>query len=392
MQTGTVRQPLPFTRRLAVALIVTILMAASLATVPTADAGHVTCGQVITTDTTLDSDVGPCNGTDGIVVGADGITLDLNGHSVLGDPNLDGESAVGIVMQSRESVTVTSSKDGGTVRDFDAGVTITQGSRANTVRDLIVRDNIGNITISDFGDGIVIFNSSDNVIKNNLVDHNGPFDGIGVVEFGGGAAERNTIEGNTVINNNVPSSLTINQDDGIRLEPDTADNTVIGNTVANNGLDGIALFAGSADGNVQGSTGNTVRGNNVQGNGFHDKTHRKGDGIRLFTNADNPSAGANDNLVEDGTVRDNAANGIRVDSRDNEIRDNTTGGNGEAVTVQQEVGPLTVTVDHRVRLQLAGEEIEDPTPAHDLHDGNGSCDFNTWSNNTFDTAFPKCID
>ena len=42
-----------------------------------------TCGQTITHDTTLHADLGPCPG-DGLVIGADNVTLDLNGHSVTG--------------------------------------------------------------------------------------------------------------------------------------------------------------------------------------------------------------------------------------------------------------------------------------------------------------------
>jgi hypothetical protein len=42
---------------------------------------HVGCGDVITQDTTLDSDLSACPG-DGIVIGASDITLDLGGHTV----------------------------------------------------------------------------------------------------------------------------------------------------------------------------------------------------------------------------------------------------------------------------------------------------------------------
>ena len=41
-------------------------------------ASHVQCGDVITQDTTLDSDLIDCPG-DGLVIVADNITLDLNG-------------------------------------------------------------------------------------------------------------------------------------------------------------------------------------------------------------------------------------------------------------------------------------------------------------------------
>ena len=42
------------------------------------------CGDEITADTTLDSDLIDCP-NNGIVIGADGVTLDLNGHTIDGD-------------------------------------------------------------------------------------------------------------------------------------------------------------------------------------------------------------------------------------------------------------------------------------------------------------------
>src|SRR5204862_977171 len=47
-------------------------------------AAQPSCGGTITADTTLVSDLTNCPG-DGIVVGADNITLDLNGHTIDGD-------------------------------------------------------------------------------------------------------------------------------------------------------------------------------------------------------------------------------------------------------------------------------------------------------------------
>ena len=49
-------------------------------------ASHVGCGDMITTDTTLDSDLVDCP-NNGIVIGADDVTLDLNGHTIDGDGN-----------------------------------------------------------------------------------------------------------------------------------------------------------------------------------------------------------------------------------------------------------------------------------------------------------------
>ncbi len=47
-------------------------------------ASHLACGDTITADTTLDSDLTGCP-SNGIVIGADDITLDLNGHTIAGD-------------------------------------------------------------------------------------------------------------------------------------------------------------------------------------------------------------------------------------------------------------------------------------------------------------------
>jgi large repetitive protein len=46
-------------------------------------ASHVACGDTITTDTTLDSDLTNCPG-DGLVIAADDVTLNLNGHRLSG--------------------------------------------------------------------------------------------------------------------------------------------------------------------------------------------------------------------------------------------------------------------------------------------------------------------
>ncbi len=49
-----------------------------------ARASHVRCGHTISRDTKLKNDLVDCPGN-GIVIGADNITLDLNGHTVDGD-------------------------------------------------------------------------------------------------------------------------------------------------------------------------------------------------------------------------------------------------------------------------------------------------------------------
>ena len=52
------------------------------------------CGQTITEDVTLTQDIGPCSGP-GIIVGADGITIDGEGYRILGNGTGDGVVIVG---------------------------------------------------------------------------------------------------------------------------------------------------------------------------------------------------------------------------------------------------------------------------------------------------------
>jgi parallel beta-helix repeat protein len=87
-------------------------------------ASHVDCGDTINADTTLDSDLLDCP-NNGIVIGADDITLDLNDHTIDGDgtpaASCDPETEfcdVGVLNRGHDGVTVRD----GSVREFNVGV------------------------------------------------------------------------------------------------------------------------------------------------------------------------------------------------------------------------------------------------------------------------------
>ncbi|MCA1683579.1 MAG: right-handed parallel beta-helix repeat-containing protein, partial [Actinobacteria bacterium] len=311
-----------------------------------ASANHVSCGSTITQSTTLHGNVGPC--AEGITITANNIVLNLNGFTIFGVAT-QGEGP-GITLDDVSGVTVR----GGRVTQFDAGVYITGGGN-NIVQGMNVDDNIGPPSPS-FGDGIVIEASNNNTIRNNRVRHNGPFDGIGLIA----GASFNTIDSNIVDGNNLATFVqgnpnpVVQQDDGIRIEgPGSKSNIVVNNTVRGSSLDGIAVFRFFNQ-----NTDNVIRGNNVIGNGFHSQPgQRKGNGIILF-GGEPLAAGANQNLVQANTVVGNAANGIRVEARQNRILDNRTSDNGSAAL----------------------------GPAFDLFDLNPNCDNNVWRRNTYETA------
>lgn len=338
-----------------IGLVMVFTVALSAAFVPTAFASHVACGQVITQDTVLDSDIGPCP-NNGIVIGADNIMLNLNGHRVFGTPE-PGDGA-GILLHERTGVRVRN----GTVTNFDGGVVI-EGGSANKVFLMTVQDNIGSSgssTVDDtlYGDGIAITGSRDNEIRHNRAIHNGPFDGIGLFLPDSdhpnpvtGRTRGNIIVGNTVLDNNICRQSTVRlicDNDGIRLEPGVHRNVVEDNVVKGSALDGIAMFFQSSR--------NVVRNNVVEANGFHAATHRKGDGIRVFAQADFTR-------IRQNRVVGNAANGIIVGSKSNEIIAN--------VALRNSVLPSTA-------------------PTFDLRDTNPNCDANVWSANQFGTADPPC--
>ena len=63
---------------------------------------------------------------------------------------------------------------------------------------MTVEDNIGN-NLSDFGDGILIQESSFNRVDHNTARHNGFYSGIGTL----GPVANNEIDNNIVVDNNV---------------------------------------------------------------------------------------------------------------------------------------------------------------------------------------------
>lgn len=215
---------MPRSRRpMALATALALLLLGTAFTAPVS-AAHVACGLVITESTTLHSDVGPCPG-DGLIVAADGVVLDLNGHEVRG---VNGaEETAGVVLRRVSGVTVTN----GTVTGFDAGVVVGAGD-ANVVRRLTVVDNVGNSLACNLGDGIAVFNSQRNLITDNAVAHNGVgAGGYGIAMLPNGPlgpvvrSSGNTVRGNTVVANTT---------DGIHVPRGSTDNALVANQGSGN--------------------------------------------------------------------------------------------------------------------------------------------------------------
>ncbi len=349
------------TGRLAFACVVSLLVLSIATTTATAKARKaravdpVTCGQEITSDTKLTSNVGPCPGV-GLIIAGDHVRLDLNRHTVFGDPQVRTADSAGILFRD----VTRSSVVNGTVERFDAGVSIEGGSR-NTVSGLLARDNINYRVVTgrdaasgscDIGDGITASDSSFNRIKDNRAFHNGPFSGISVV----GDSDFNTVMKNTVRDNDVvnlapgatrpticgtgvgPMQLGRQvQDIGIRVEgPGSNQNRILHNQVRRSALLGIAILPTlcTPPDNMppRPNDSNVIASNTVAQTGLTTHTlDSVADGIAVLENGPAgivcPPAF---NTVRDNVSRGNFRDGIRIAGRgrgDNKVTGNQADNN-----------------------------------------------------------------
>jgi len=119
----------------------------------------VSCGTTITSNTTLMSDVLNCQ-SDGIVIGADNISLDCHGHKVTMTSNVGSQQFYsGIRASNRQNVTILNCL----VQGFNS---------ADIFLDSTTGSLLINNTASDAPAGIFIARSSNNTIRSNTALRN----------------------------------------------------------------------------------------------------------------------------------------------------------------------------------------------------------------------------
>jgi parallel beta-helix repeat protein len=231
------------------------------------------CGATILEDLDLDHDL-VCSGN-GLIVGADGISVHLNGHTIAGS-----NSGVGILVVGRTHITIS----GGTIRNFQTGVLVSAssgvlisgnhilshamdgvdlqaGSVANTVKENEIRDNfsrgimlrgdaVGNTVkenaFSGNNVGILLFQPAGTLVKENVVSGNRT----------AGIRVRFTATGNVIRENEVVSNPA-----GIEFLLSPTGLPATGNSLIENTMETNTC-------GVKGPTsGNTLKENVFQGNG-----------------------------------------------------------------------------------------------------------------------------
>lgn len=350
-----------------------------------ADAGP-SFGDTLTSDTKLTCDLSGSG--DGLIIGADGITIDLNGHTLSGDGTGSGIDNSG----GHDNVTIKN----GTIEDFAEGV-LADGADGLSLKDLNVIGASGSavdtgaihvldsedVVIEDCSVSVTAANGGPHCIRLDTVtdvkvehcDIDGGFIGVSFFSIGGnvglgdpttgsikdctisdcfsscillGNTDDATVEGNDMSGaasgmqigfhaNNATSGIEICDNDvhdngGGLFVTFMTDSEIYDNDVSDNLGFGILLRAGTTDNEI---SENTVNGNGVRGI------------VLIF--------GANDNLITENTVRHNGSDGISLflgANTGNEITENTARNNG----------------------------------GFDLFH-NGASTPNTWEDNTFKTSF-----
>jgi hypothetical protein len=200
--------------RVRTASMILALAAVCLAlTAGQASANHVSCGDTITADTTLDGHLIDCP-SNGIVIGADGITLDLNGHTIDGDGELqdcDGEPCdFGVVNEGHAGVTVR----GGSVREFALDAILGNAAENRLLHMSLTKSEFPGVIVFESpgllfahntvtangletdGEGLGLFNSPHSRVAHNEIFDNGDI-GVFGLDANDMAFERNALSGHS---------------------------------------------------------------------------------------------------------------------------------------------------------------------------------------------------
>jgi hypothetical protein len=305
------------------------------------------CGDVLTQDTTLTADLdcsGSVNRDAPLTIGADGITLDLGGHT------LSAVTGYRIVNEGHDDVTIrngTIFSDGGTILlDGVTGNTIEHTTSAGLLYGVTVKNSSGNRIVNNTVDSVALWldHSHFNVVAHNSVLHyegtvsasysnyNRITDNViwssNDVALGLGQSHHNSIRRNTIVDDWVTAVGLSHSDDNELVE-----NTIVShgnwrgpaarlsdssrNLIARNTFWGVigGLWLKSGAGNV-------FRRNDLTGDTpvYQDAERAPRDGIRV-------DARATGTVLKLNHVRRFDSDGVHVEAPGTRIGDNSSDAN-----------------------------------------------------------------
>jgi parallel beta-helix repeat protein len=276
------------------------------------------CGDIITQDTVLDHDLLNCSGN-GLVIGADNITLDGNGHTISGTL---AEETYGIYSNGKSGITIRNC----IITNFDLGIRFDSVSNSTIANNLIMNNT----------DGAFLYDSSNNVFHSNTVSDN-KNSGLFVYVY----SNNNTLFNNTMSDNgenglemlasyfNTIYNNTVSNDvEGFHLSTAASNNTFFNNSATNNRDDGFHLYSGAYYNTIY---DNVVNNNTNFGfdlysacyNAFYNNTISNNglDGFELYS--------VYNDTFHDNTINNNSRDGFWLHNcEDNIVYSNIISGNG----------------------------------------------------------------
>jgi parallel beta-helix repeat protein len=257
---------------LAIALTVIALAAlvlSSLVSTSRAAGNSLACGGVVTQDVTLTHDIVGCT-LGGLTVARSGVTIDLNGHSIMGLGEGDGIALVGV-----RDVTIL----GGSIVGFEFGMHLFGATGAQVWDTRFVQNSDASV---------MAVNSSYNKFRRVTMTENG--DG----GFRMSASSNNRIAGSTISGAS---------DSGVNLEELSSNNRIVRNKITLAG-EGVKVDSG---------TGNRIFRNTLSFNGGH--------GVEVA------EASFNTRINENQANR-NGGDGIFIEGVGTQVNRNRVGCNG----------------------------------------------------------------
>jgi parallel beta-helix repeat protein len=221
--------------------------------------GVASCGEIVNEDVTLTSDL-ECGPGDGLIVGANDITINLNGYSITSsdeagseNPSINYDGSSGILVPNAQNVAIAGL---GEISGFSRGITF-MGSLGGQVADVQLANN-------DIG--VLMTGSEGTEVSRNTITNNG----IALISD---ASNKGVIAFNQVVANLEQGMLLLGSDD----------NVVAANNMFGNGENGIYTDILS--------NGNTMDFNTVFGHEGADLNNDDG----RSTNVNQNSFGENNN-------------------------------------------------------------------------------------------------
>jgi parallel beta-helix repeat protein len=287
-------------------LAVLITIATSLLIVPSPAHASVPCGTVVVADLTLTGDM-VCPGVDALIVGADGVTIDLGGHQVV---NTGGGTVSGVKSLGFDGVTVRN----GTITDFYRNIHLEEAHSA-VLEDIrmsggggwgvysIDSDDLSvqNVRVSDVPDAGILVDGGDGAILRDVTARNTGW-GIFIIDSLASRVERSHLSENYygvyvyLGRGNVIADSTFRNNSTAGVASEFATKTEVHDSrLETNGI-GLHYFGTS--------TGGRIEGNRIARNGIGVKIGF----IEPFT--EYPADGV---YVVDNVIASSAASGIVVD-------------------------------------------------------------------------------